>query len=134
MSYISTFGPTSFEILIRSKTLSHCIQLTPDALPPDGKYTLYVGRPEDGVCSGEDMADVGSVTLNEDGGIVSVTINPFGGHTWTGMTGSFDATDGTGSGTITDASDPTGVPGQWSAGGGGQQLTPERHHKHSHHA
>ncbi len=134
MSYIPSFGPTTFEIVIGEKTLNHCIELTSDATPPDGTYTLYVGRPENGSCSGEDMANVGSMILNEEGGIVSVTIDPFGGHTWTGMSGSFDATDGTGSGSISDDSHPSDVPGSWSAGGIGKPNPEPHKHKHGHHA
>jgi hypothetical protein len=131
MAYLSSFGPTTFAIEIKTENHSLCIELSSDANPPDGTYTIFIGNPKNGAC-GEDMMNVGTVTLDEGGTIQSVDFNQrFGGHNWVSMSGTFE-TDGSGSGDIADDSDPTGTSGVWAAGD--SQPAGEREHKHGHHA
>jgi hypothetical protein len=55
------------------------------------------------------------------------------GHVWSSMGGSFNVSEGTGSGTIDSADDPTGTRGSWSAGGTGRPF-PRQAAGHSHSA
>lgn len=124
MSYPSQIGPVPFDITIGDGDVDSYIQLTATTDPPDGTYTMWVGDP------------VATVTLDENGNITNCTFNNldrshFRGHKWATMTGSFDASQNTGSGTITDNDDPTEVDGVWEAGGGGEP-TPQSEQKGAH--
>jgi hypothetical protein len=132
MSYLSSFGPTSFDISIGGNSLNHCIQLTATTSPANGTYTMSVGTPSGGSCSSATLHDVATVTLNESGVVQSCTFNNrFGGRTWKSMSGSFNSASG--SGTINDDSDPRDINGSWSAGD--SEPVPHPHeHKHGHHA
>lgn len=134
MSYLPSFGPTSFEIEIGNDTINRCVQLTATTTPPNGTYTMSVGQAGTEGCSNGTLHEVATVTLDEDGNITSCTFSGrFGNRGWKSMTGSFD-TDGTGGGDIEDDSDPTGVNGVWAAGGGGEPFPTRREHRHGHHA
>jgi len=90
---------------------------------------VYFGSPGQGTCSNVTLTNsVGTVTLNEDNSIASFSSsnNRVNGHTWTAMGGSF-STNGTGSGSVTTANNPTATSGTWAAGGTGMPV-PRPHH------
>lgn len=130
MSYLPSFGPTTFDIDIGE--LESCIQLTPLTDPPDGTYSMLVGDQGTGDCSNCNLQEVGTVKLDEDGNVVRSHFKGkgygghFGEHKWVSMTGTFNS-DGTGGGTITN-DDPTKTEGVWAAGGGGEPFFPKRAH------
>lgn len=120
MSYLPSFGPTTFDVSIGSHNLNLCIELTATSTP--GTYNMSVGEAGSDGCSKATLRDVATVTLDENGNVTSCNFsNRFGSRNWKSMTGSF-GTDGTGSGSIEDDSDPTGINGLWQAGGTGQQV------------
>ena len=125
MPYISGFGPAKLTITIGGATLSWCIKLTSTATPPNGNYTMAWAHQVNSACSGNNMTNVASVTLDTSGNITSVTFSRgLGNHTFTGMSGSFGAT--TGSGSITNAADPDQEVGTWAA-----DTSMPGKHKHS---
>jgi hypothetical protein len=135
MSYLPSFGPTSFNISINGHDLNLCIQLVAETNPPDGTYALCVGEPGDDGCSDADVHEVASVTLDEDGNVQKSDFggSRFSGRNWQSISGVFN-TDGTGSGSIADDANPSGIDGVWSAGGGGQPFPQDPDRKHGQHA
>jgi hypothetical protein len=130
MSYLSSFGPASFDISINGHDLNLCIKLTATTSPANGTYTMAVGTPSNDSCSASTLTDVATVTLDENGEVTNCQFGGrFSGRNWKSMSGVFN-TDGTGEGEINDDADPTGINGVWSAGGGGEPFpqTPERKH------
>lgn len=122
MSYLPSFGPTTFDISINGHDLNLCIKLTATTNPANGTYTMAVGAPSNDSCSATTFTDVATVTLDEDGTVDTCSFGQrFSGRGWQSMSGTFN-TDGTGSGDINDDADPRGINGVWSAGGGGQPF------------
>jgi hypothetical protein len=127
MPYISGFGPAKFTITIGGVTLNLCIKLKSVATPPDGNYTMSWSQQVNGACSGTNMQDHGTVTLDTSGNITGVTFTRgLGTRTFTGMSGSFSGT--TGSGSITDSNSPEADVGTWVAD---TSMPGEKKHRHS---
>ena len=87
-----------------------------------------MGEPGDDGCSGATLNEVASVTLDEDGNVQKCDFGGrFSGRNWQAMSGVFN-TDGTGSGSINDDANPSGINGVWSAGGSGEPCpqSPDR--------
>jgi hypothetical protein len=135
MSYLSSFGPTSFDIAINGHDLELCVKLTATTNPANGTYTMYVGEPGEDGCSDSTLREVATVTLDEDGEMTDCQFgaNKFSGRSWQSMSGTFNA-DGTGSGEINDDANPTGINGTWAAGGSGEPSGNSDERKHSQHA
>lgn len=134
MSYLPSFGPTTFDISINNHELNLCIKLTPTTNPANGTYTMAVGATSEDGCSASTFTDVATVTLDEAGNVDSCNFgHRFSGRNWQSMSGTFN-TDGTGSGAINDDANPKGINGQWAAGGGGQPFPHPPGRKHGHHA
>jgi hypothetical protein len=139
MSYLQSFGPTSFSINVVNDGRARCILLTPNTTPPNGTYTMKIGHPPSpGDCSGtSDFTARATITLDQSGNIVSfapLAGAPIGGHAWKHMRGVFHA-DGTAGGNIDDNSQPDiFINGVWSAGGGGEPFGHPHEHKHGQHA
>jgi len=134
MSFLPSFGPTSFDIEIGKHNLTLCIELTATTTPPDGTYTMSVGEAGAQGCGSATMHNVATLTLDQNGDITgSRFTGRFGNRGWLSMTGSFE-TDGTGGGDINDDSNPTGTNGIWAAGGTGEPFPKKHEHKHGHHA
>ncbi|MGO9232162.1 MAG: hypothetical protein ACLQKA_23445 [Bryobacteraceae bacterium] len=121
----TSFGPAKFDITLGSATIQLCMKLTATANP--NEFTMYTGDRGASSCSGVTLThDVGTLTLDDDGTIQSHSFgNNFGGHAWSGMSGSF-SDDGTGSGSITSSDNPTETNGQWVADGTGMPVPQRR--------
>jgi hypothetical protein len=134
MSYLSSFGPTSFDISINGHDLNLCIKLTATTSPADGTYTMAVGAPSNDSCTVTTFTNVATVALDENGNVQTCSFrSKFSGRNWQSMSGVFN-TDGTGSGEINDDADPTGINGSWGAGGGGKPFPQNPAQKHGHHS
>ncbi len=130
----TSFGPVKFDISLGRNTIPLCMQLSATATP--NEFTVYIGDRGATSCSGVTLTrDVGTITLSDAGEITGSDFGKsFGGHSWLSMSGSFDESEGTGSGSINSTDNPTETNGTWAAGGTGQPI-PQRHKAgHGHHA
>jgi hypothetical protein len=113
----TSFGPVKFDITLGSTAIPLCMKLT--ATANANEFDMYTGDRGATSCSGVTLTHkVATITLDDTGTIQSSNFGKtFGGHSWLSMSGSFNESEGTGSGSINTADSPRGTNGSWAAGG-----------------
>jgi len=131
----TSFGPVKFDITMGNTPIQLCMKL--EATANANEFDMYTGDRGATSCSGVTLTHkVATITVDDTGTIQSSKFGKtFGGHSWLSMSGSFNESEGTGSGSINSASNPKLTNGQWAAGGVNPQTLP-LHKKagHGHHA
>lgn len=130
----TSFGPVKFDITLGKTPIQLCMKL--DATANPNEFDMYTGDRGAAGCSGVSLTrKVATITLDDTGKITGSNFgNTFGGHSWLSMSGSFNESEGTGSGSIASSDNPKLTDGQWAASGSGGPFPQHQKAGHGHHA